>query len=78
MLGDTSVIRFYPSKFVLVTEILDTFGRLVYNRILDRAGAKSDLDNQIHSPEQFEKIRDSISPQAIETVSLYYFFLEKI
>ena len=26
LLADTSVIRFYPSKFVLVTDILDTFG----------------------------------------------------
>ncbi|XP_030629505.1 VPS35 endosomal protein-sorting factor-like [Chanos chanos] len=33
LLSDTSVIRFYPSKFVLITDILDTFGRLVYERI---------------------------------------------
>uniref|UniRef100_A0A674N3P5 VPS35 endosomal protein-sorting factor-like n=1 Tax=Takifugu rubripes TaxID=31033 RepID=A0A674N3P5_TAKRU len=33
LLSDTSVIQFYPSKFVLITDILDTFGRLVYERI---------------------------------------------
>ena len=29
LLSDTSVIQFYPSKFVLVTDILDTFGMYV-------------------------------------------------
>uniref|UniRef100_A0A3P9DTR7 VPS35 endosomal protein-sorting factor-like n=1 Tax=Maylandia zebra TaxID=106582 RepID=A0A3P9DTR7_9CICH len=33
LLSDNSVIQFYPSKFVLITDILDTFGRLVYDRI---------------------------------------------
>ncbi|XP_069036894.1 VPS35 endosomal protein-sorting factor-like [Lepisosteus oculatus] len=33
LLSDTAVIQFYPSKFVLITDILDTFGRLVYERI---------------------------------------------
>ncbi|CAG5133662.1 unnamed protein product [Candidula unifasciata] len=37
LLADTSVIPFYPSKFVLITDILDTFGRLVYDRLLDKA-----------------------------------------
>jgi len=33
LLADTSVIQFYPSKFVLITDVLDTFGQLVYERI---------------------------------------------
>ncbi|KAL3877496.1 hypothetical protein ACJMK2_035196 [Sinanodonta woodiana] len=37
LLADTNVIQFYPSKFVLVTDILDTFGRLVYERLYEKA-----------------------------------------
>jgi hypothetical protein len=37
LLADVSVIQFYPSKFVLITDILDAFGRLVYQRIRQKA-----------------------------------------
>ncbi|XP_052263042.1 VPS35 endosomal protein-sorting factor-like isoform X1 [Dreissena polymorpha] len=37
LLADVSVIQFYPSKFVLITDILDTFGKLVYERLRDKA-----------------------------------------
>ena len=37
LLADVNVIQFYPSKFVLVTDILDTFGKLVYERLRDKA-----------------------------------------
>ncbi|XP_017471583.1 PREDICTED: UPF0505 protein CG8202 isoform X1 [Rhagoletis zephyria] len=33
MLLDTSVLSFYPSQFVLITDILDMFGKLVYERL---------------------------------------------
>ncbi|GAB5364098.1 hypothetical protein AAMO2058_000939900 [Amorphochlora amoebiformis] len=33
LLSDTSLPRFYPSKYVLLTKILSTFGRLVFERI---------------------------------------------
>lgn len=29
----SSVMQFYPSKFVLITDTLDTFGKLVYDRL---------------------------------------------
>ena len=37
LLADTSVIQFYPSKFVLITDVLDTFGKLVYERIKSKS-----------------------------------------
>ncbi|KAL5273537.1 C16orf62 family protein [Megaselia abdita] len=33
MLADTSVLQFYPSAFVLITDILDIFSQLVYDRL---------------------------------------------
>lgn len=33
LLADTAVMQFYPSKFVLITDILDIFGKLVYDRL---------------------------------------------
>ncbi|XP_058453184.1 VPS35 endosomal protein sorting factor-like isoform X2 [Malaya genurostris] len=39
LLADTSVIQFYPSKFVLITDILDIFGKLVYERLLIKGEA---------------------------------------
>ncbi|KAJ6635685.1 VPS35 endosomal protein sorting factor-like [Pseudolycoriella hygida] len=37
LLADTSVMQFYPSQFVLVTDILDIFGKLVYERLISKA-----------------------------------------
>ncbi|KAJ8974472.1 hypothetical protein NQ317_016126 [Molorchus minor] len=37
LLADTDVLPFYPSKFVLITDILDTFGKLVYDRLRTKA-----------------------------------------
>ena len=33
LLVDTSVVEFYPSKFVLITDIVETFGKAVYKRL---------------------------------------------
>lgn len=33
MLSDTSVLTFYPSQFILITDVLDMFGKLVYERL---------------------------------------------
>ncbi|KQS39467.1 uncharacterized protein Dere_GG12848, isoform B [Drosophila erecta] len=40
MLADTTVLQFYPSQYVLITDILDVFGKLVYERL--RAKASGD------------------------------------
>eukprot|EP01132_Coremiostelium_polycephalum_P003249 gene3249-4069_t len=45
LLSDTSLIKFYPSKFVIATEILDTFGNMVYDRIQKRLYNNKDLKN---------------------------------
>lgn len=37
LLSDTDVLSFYPSKFVLISDILDTFGTLVYERLRTKA-----------------------------------------
>ena len=37
LLGETTVPQFYPSMFVMITEILDTFGALVFARIKAKA-----------------------------------------
>lgn len=37
LLVDTSVMAFYPGKFVLITDILDIFGKLVYERLKIKA-----------------------------------------
>lgn len=41
LLGDMNVMEFYPSKFVLITDVLDTFGKLVYNRLLEKSASGS-------------------------------------
>jgi hypothetical protein len=42
LLSDTSVPQFYPTLFVLVTEVMDTVGRLVYDRIHTKAEKEDD------------------------------------
>lgn len=41
LLSDTEVMYFYPSKFVLVTDILDIFGHLVYERLRTKTDSVS-------------------------------------
>lgn len=37
ILSYTSPLQFYPSKFVLVTDLLDLFGDLVYKRLKSKS-----------------------------------------
>ncbi|XP_013882960.1 VPS35 endosomal protein-sorting factor-like isoform X2 [Austrofundulus limnaeus] len=70
LLSDTSVIQFYPSKFVLITDILDTFGRLVYDRIWTMCSDTRPL------PECFTL--DDVNDTAKETCLNWFFKIASI
>ncbi|XP_077304990.1 VPS35 endosomal protein-sorting factor-like isoform X4 [Lithobates pipiens] len=71
LLSDTTVIRFYPSKFVLITDILDTFGKLVYERIMSMC-----TDNQSALPANFTT--DYVNDTAKETCLNWFFKIASI
>ncbi|XP_075949259.1 VPS35 endosomal protein-sorting factor-like isoform X1 [Anarhichas minor] len=70
LLSDTSVIQFYPSKFVLITDILDTFGRLVYDRIWTMCSDPRPL------PDSFTV--DDVNDTAKETCLNWFFKIASI
>ncbi|XP_067285819.1 VPS35 endosomal protein-sorting factor-like [Pseudorasbora parva] len=70
LLSDTSVIQFYPSKFVLITDILDTFGGLVYERIWSMCVDPQPL------PESFSA--DDVNDTAKETCLNWFFKIASI
>ncbi|KAJ0180533.1 hypothetical protein K1T71_003937 [Dendrolimus kikuchii] len=45
MLCDVNVMQFYPSKFILITDILDTFGNLVFQRLKEKSFGNIDIKN---------------------------------
>lgn len=72
LLGDTEVLKFYPSKFVLITEILDTFGKLVFDRLKGRSVTYDSINSvPIHLPEDFHS--DDVTPLARETCRNWFF-----
>ncbi|XP_071976698.1 VPS35 endosomal protein-sorting factor-like isoform X2 [Engystomops pustulosus] len=71
LLSDTSVIKFYPSKFVLITDILDTFGKLVYERILSMC-----MDNKTALPANFTP--DNVNDTAKETCLNWFYKIASI
>uniref|UniRef100_A0A493SVS0 VPS35 endosomal protein-sorting factor-like n=1 Tax=Anas platyrhynchos platyrhynchos TaxID=8840 RepID=A0A493SVS0_ANAPP len=71
LLSDTTVIQFYPSKFVLITDILDTFGKLVYERILSMC-----MDNRVSLSDNFSP--ESVNDTAKETCLNWFFKIASI
>ncbi|KAL3286689.1 hypothetical protein HHI36_001184 [Cryptolaemus montrouzieri] len=65
LLADTDVMCFYPSKFVLITEILDIFGHFVYDRLKHIAETRLGSHHLTTLPENFTP--DMISDLAKET-----------
>ncbi|CAF3518945.1 unnamed protein product [Adineta steineri] len=41
LLADMNVMEFYPSKFCLITDVIDTFGKLVYTRLLEKSASSN-------------------------------------
>ncbi|XP_078097064.1 VPS35 endosomal protein-sorting factor-like isoform X2 [Mustelus asterias] len=76
LLSDTSVIQFYPSKFVLITDILDTFGKLVYERILSMcAGSRASFPG-VSAPDNIGP--DEVNETAKETCLNWFFKIASI
>ncbi|XP_053393595.1 VPS35 endosomal protein-sorting factor-like isoform X2 [Mercenaria mercenaria] len=77
LLADVNVIQFYPSKFVLITDILDTFGKLVYNRLRDKAQYFPPGSGvAIKLPENFTP--DQVPDSAKETCRNWFFKIASI
>jgi hypothetical protein len=76
LLADICVIQFYPSKFVLITDILDTFGQLVYSRIAEKAGASIKGSGSRGFAENFTP--DQVPESAKETCRNWFFKIASI
>ncbi|XP_064477807.1 VPS35 endosomal protein-sorting factor-like isoform X2 [Ornithodoros turicata] len=77
LLVDTSVIQFYPSKFVLITDILDNFGDLVYQRIHSKAEyIRPGTRVAVPLPENFTP--DQVPESAKETCRNWFFKIASV
>ena len=68
MLGDTSFPVFYPPMFVMLTEILDTFGDLVFERI-----RKKSEEEQSGGKLPPDFVADDIPDEAKETCRNWFY-----
>jgi len=77
LLCDTTVIKFYPSKFILITEILDTFGRLVFDRLRGRSVIYNSINAvPVPLPEDFKA--EDVTPAARETCRNWFYKIASI
>lgn len=74
LMGDTSVPQFYPSMFVLISEILDTFGRLVFERIKSKGLANPAAKNK--QPHEF--VPEDVTEEARETCRNWFYKIASI
>ena len=77
LLGDTNTGKFYPVLFVLVTEIIETVGRLVYDRILRKAEEDPKKNASQALPNDFKASRD-VRLQAKNTCKNWFFKIATI
>jgi hypothetical protein len=77
LLIDTKVIQFYPSKFVLITDILDNFGYLVYDRIRRKSTIiLPGASKPVMLPENFTS--DQVPDSGKETCRNWFFKIASI
>ncbi|KAH9803873.1 VPS35 endosomal protein sorting factor-like [Citrus sinensis] len=70
LLMDTSVLQFYPTLFVLVVEIMDMLGNLVWERIKQKAEFGEDGSRLCYLSENFKEI--NICVEAKETCNNWF------
>eukprot|EP00735_Rhodelphis_limneticus_P012451 TRINITY_DN571_c0_g1::TRINITY_DN571_c0_g1_i1::g.10448::m.10448 TRINITY_DN571_c0_g1::TRINITY_DN571_c0_g1_i1::g.10448 ORF type:complete len:953 (+),score=366.68,sp/Q557H3/U505_DICDI/38.11/0.0,Vps35/PF03635.12/0.067,Vps35/PF03635.12/0.00062,ACDC/PF14733.1/2.3e+03,ACDC/PF14733.1/3,ACDC/PF14733.1/1.2e+04,ACDC/PF14733.1/5.9e+03 TRINITY_DN571_c0_g1_i1:21-2879(+) len=71
LLSDTSVLSFYPSIFVLVTDLLNTFSQLIYNRLRRKGGNDGSQLGELFDPEE-------VNEQARETCRNWFYKVASI
>lgn len=70
LLSDTSAVpQFYPSQFALIVDVLDTFGRLVYDRLLQKA--QSDVGPGCYLSRSF---KSSEIPESTKEIARNWFY----
>ncbi|KAG6551128.1 hypothetical protein Mapa_007363 [Marchantia paleacea] len=76
LLSDTSVPQFYPTLFVLVTDVMDTVGNLVWNRIKKKA--ECDEDGKLISPLPVNFTADDVRQEAKDTCFNWFYKIGSI
>ncbi|XP_022913780.2 VPS35 endosomal protein-sorting factor-like [Onthophagus taurus] len=77
LLSDTDVLPFYPSKFVLITDILDIFGQLVYDRLRTKSDYyKPGMKSSTALPEDFTT--DIVPESTKETCRNWFYKIASI
>ncbi|XAR67433.1 hypothetical protein NMG60_11002197 [Bertholletia excelsa] len=76
LLMDTSVLQFYPTLFVLATDVMDMLGDLVWQRIKEKAEFSEDGNVICSLPENFEA--KDICLDAKETCNNWFFKIGSI
>jgi len=71
MLGDTAFPQFYPTVFVLVTEMLDHFGELVYARVHAKGQAPSKTLREGFAPSE-------VLEEGVETTKNWFYKVASI
>ncbi|BBN15294.1 VPS35 endosomal protein-sorting factor-like [Marchantia polymorpha subsp. ruderalis] len=76
LLSDTSVPQFYPTLFVLVTDVMDTVGNLVWNRIKKKA--ECDEDGKLISPLPVNFTAEDVRQEAKDTCFNWFYKIGSI